>query len=350
MKIECSEGNYNDLQAPNPLRPSLPYSRLCFLKPSIGAGNRLHKVVGITAMSFTRYSTRLPQKWTYTEYMPGEDIPHEIAKEKTMPEPVNLHLERVRLVLREEGYATLFDACVDELKCSDPDARRAIEDMKSRDVMAHILRAYSDVSLMGPKHQVSDELCELAERVYRKEIHTLERNREITGSVKGLNANELDNFSFQNAQSAIEKEAPRLLKLFTALTNRTMGTLNRNLGDSSEEQTPDSGNDNGEAWVEDMNLRPLSSVADAPDFDHSAKHKFKNDIMPKKKKLVITVAVCILMHAQSQKSNLMQSALGFYLQSAHCPKEAMTVLHQLGLCVRYETVADAMERIVKDER
>ena len=88
-----------------------------------------------------------------------------------------------------------------------------------------------------------------------------------------------------------------------------------------------------EEWMEDLNLKPLSSVANAPELNRKAKSKFKSENPPKKKKLLITVAVCILMHTRSKKANLMQSALGFYLQSSHCPKEVMTVLHQLGLCV-----------------
>ena len=168
---------------------------------------------------FALTSVELAQKRTYTEFLPSSDIEDVIPCEASL-ELVNLGLETLHKTLQDVGYSTIFDACVDELRCLDPATRRSVKNMKSRDVMADILKAYADSAPMGPRPLVADQLCELAEKVYWAEINHLERNREITGSAKGLNADELENFAFGNAGSAIENDAPRLLKLLTSLSEK----------------------------------------------------------------------------------------------------------------------------------
>jgi len=293
---------------------------------------------------------RIPQKRSYTEFFPPSDVLNESEYEES-PKAVAKRLERIRDLLQQVGYRTIFDACVDELQCNDPAAERSIEDMKSRDVMAHILEAFSRSAPMGPRPRVAEQVCTMAEKVYAREARLLATNSQITGPTKGLNANELEEFSFKNAQSAIEKDAPRLLNLFTTLSERKRieGTKPGHDGDNEADDSSGGLDSDSEEWLEKLNLRGLKSLAGAPEPNHTIKSKTKSESHPKRKKLVLTVAICVLMYARSQRTNLMQSVIGFYLQSSHCPKEVLTVLHQLGLCIRYETTSDAMERIVTDQ-
>jgi hypothetical protein len=258
---------------------------------------------------------RQPSKRAYAELSSD-------TEDGTFPELENIRLQRIRDFAQELGYPTIFDACVDELLCKDPDALRSVKEMKSRDVMASILDAYSKLIPMGPRAKVAEQVCLLAETVYRKEVRQLGLNRLITGSSRGLKTDELAGFSFRNAQSAIEQDAPRLMSLFASLSQTTTNSAT----DPHDEINNVSPDQNSDEWVESLDIGDLVSLSSVPE-------RCDTTCPPKRKKLVLIVSICLLMYARSQRTNLMQSVIGFYLQSSHCPKEVITVLHQFGLCV-----------------
>ncbi|KAI6037301.1 hypothetical protein PISMIDRAFT_105642 [Pisolithus microcarpus 441] len=163
---------------------------------------------------------------------------------------------------------------------------------------------------------------------------------------------QLENFSLTAMAQEMEVGAPRWWGLLgTLLDDRRMADSagqTDGLGDKSidNEQAADH-----EYWdkVDEIDLEGLINGLTGEWNVHpetlTSRHAKHHSAIKLMRKMIIT---SILMNGWNQKSNVLQSLLGLFLQSAHTPYKVINTLARLGISVSADTISMAVQSLSKE--
>jgi hypothetical protein len=189
---------------------------------------------------------------------------------------------------------------------------------------------------------LSDEVCSLAEEVYRQEF--VEITKDMPNPIQWLSLEAITNFSLGNLWTRIQKVLPKFTSMLQCVVSTRWNSTN-NEAITSEATANEATTNGGESEVmaddSDELIMP-KSIAELS--YHSPKHYKKRG---KRQSLLMTVVICILSYARSQRSNLLQAHVGYFLTASRTPKAVLEVLHRFGLSLKYDSITDTFRNIAK---
>ena len=235
------------------------------------------------------------------------------------------NLKDILELAERHGYDSVFDVCNTVLQRRDTDSMKYVEQWMQKDGTAQLLASSRSHPKFKRSPALSDEVCGLAEDVYRREFEEIAK--ELPNPIQRLSLEAITNFSLGNLWTTIQNTVPR----FTNMLQRVITTRWNSTGDKA-----DSAEDDCDGPIMPKSIAELSL--------HPPKYYKRRE---KKQSLLMTVVICVLSYARSQKSNLLQSHVGYFLAASRTPKAVLEVLHRCGLSVKYETVTDTFRNVAK---
>ncbi|KAF9234423.1 hypothetical protein BU15DRAFT_89990 [Melanogaster broomeanus] len=192
--------------------------------------------------------------------------------------------------------------------------------------------------------------CDIVKYTYLREIRDL-ASGESGWHFGASNAStkQLEDFSIEDTASKMESRAPRWWSLLGTLlgdedtqSRGTVGTSmggGRDDGDEGVDGKPASEDTLDNYWdqVDEIDLKGIINglTGDSTALTGENKRLKRHAAIKTMKKTVIS---SILMQGINQKSNALQSILGFFLQSAHAPQKVIDTLAHLGISISTDAI------------
>ncbi|KAF9230944.1 hypothetical protein BU15DRAFT_83000 [Melanogaster broomeanus] len=220
-----------------------------------------------------------------------------------------------------------------------------------QDLLAHstdILNAF--LRHPATEDNVIQKSCDIVKYMYLREIRDL-----VSGEsgwhfrASNTSTKQLEDFSIKNTASKMESRAPRWWSLLGTLlgdedtqSRGTVGTSmggGRDDGDEGDDGKPASEDTLDNYWdqVDEIDLEGIINglTGDSTALTGENKRLKRRAAIKTMKKTVIS---SILMQGINQKSNALQSILGFFLQSAHVPQKVINTLAHLGISISTDAI------------
>ena len=239
-------------------------------------------------------------------------------------------MEQIRRFVKEMGFDSILQACIKEmeLKRSEDNKRKLVELRKD---MNDLVEACLNNPLFKPlNNKVSTSLCQAASRIFQHEAASLSQLDDIRVADSGYSRNNITNYSFIETAELIAKTAPCLSEVLNDLVDTSTVS-------GSESQLDDT--------VDDTERQPFS-IGDPQLYNMKDRRIHRRKAS--RKKICVSVAIAILLYTRSQKVNLMQSHIGYFLFASKTSKRVIEVLHRLGISKGYESITDTL-RVVAAE-
>ncbi|KAF8120000.1 hypothetical protein EV363DRAFT_1408618 [Boletus edulis] len=195
----------------------------------------------------------------------------------------------------------------------------------------------------------------VVEEAYLQEVRALAS--EDSGSHFGAataTVQQLEEFDVEEMAHTMETRAPRMWHMLESvlLTRHerqglgiagSMGSIDQSGEDESTESADDYWNQVEEIDLEGI-IHQLTGNGDPPLSVKDWRAKRRSAIRVMKK----TVICSILMQGINQKSNALQSIIGFFLQSVHAPYSVINTLAHLGVSISPDAINNALRSLSKE--
>lgn len=216
-------------------------------------------------------------------------------------------IKEIEHFVHSMGYKSIFDVCLDQWGIRDDKLGSEPECHIPSNVLKVLLRQLGIHSKAQVPSTLSDEICELAERIFRKEVEQLHVTPELRRPLKSYQLSDIREFSFSSCFGTITQTAPRLSRLL-----RNLFFLNV-LNDNDEEE---------------------GDRLDGESLSDEDKY-----VVLKREKLIMHTAISALLYGRSTRINRFQGQMSYFLVASKTPKTVMAILQRLGICLPYESTA-----------
>jgi hypothetical protein len=253
----------------------------------------------------------------------------DVTSTETWSESEQNLLQDIHQFVAMRGFGSIFDVYLAELQNDSKGSTRL-----QRNIAQLLSMCSNSSARFSPIPELSDAICMAAETIYQKEFKDMTTSPDLQMPAASLSLTDLLDFSFDKPRLSMEAMAPR----FT--------TLCQNLAAPSRTRTPD------------QNLQTQTVSGDSDPHDRTIpvsistipKRPEENRGTRKNRKLMVTSAISILCYASSQRSNKLQTSMGYFLYACKTPKQVIEVMHCLGLSIGYKTITDAMRSMAESCR
>jgi hypothetical protein len=217
------------------------------------------------------------------------------------------------------GYESVFDFCEEIIR--NIDQSKYVKKWMKRDGIAKLFSSCVSHQEFRCSPALLDPVCHLAEETYKQEVSMLVKGGAFMSPLQSLSLETIIKFSLDDLYATIQKELPRTTHMLEHITRSDRRRKNLS---------------------SDGTLVQPESILELP--QRTAKYYEKDQI---KRPLLTTVVACILAYTRSQKSNMLQGQIGYFLVASKTPKPVIEVLHRLGVSVTYETVLKKFKKIAE---
>jgi hypothetical protein len=163
---------------------------------------------------------------------------------------------------------------------------------------------------------------------------------ELPNPIQQMSLEAITNFSLGKLWIRIQNKLPR----FTNMLQHVISTRWNSTGDKAESDKAES--DKAESdTASDGDFDELVMPKSIAELSHHPPEYYKR--RGKRQTLLMTVIICVLSNARSQKSNLLQAHVGYFLAASGTPKAVIEVLHRLGLSLKYDSITDTFRNVAK---
>ena len=223
-------------------------------------------------------------------------------------------IKEIEHFVHSMGYKSVFDVCLDQWRIQDDTKLESLKpEQRPNGIPPNVLKILLRQLGIHNKTQlpsiVSDELCELVERLFRKEIEQLQVTPELRQPLKTYQLSHIREFTFSSGLATITQKAPRLCKLL------------RNLFSLNAEDDKDEEEDNSDRVDREFQVNEDKST-------------FVN-----RQDLILHTAISSLLYGRSRRINRFQGQMSYFFIASKTPKTVIAILQRLGICVPYESTA-----------
>jgi hypothetical protein len=117
------------------------------------------------------------------------------------------NLQEILDLAKKHGYDSVFDLCNKVLQRRDKDSVKYVEEWMQKDGTAQLLASCRSHPKFNGSPTLSDEVCSLAEDVYRREFKEIAK--ELPNRIQRLSLEAITNFSLGNVWTTIQRTVPR---------------------------------------------------------------------------------------------------------------------------------------------
>jgi hypothetical protein len=243
------------------------------------------------------------------------------------------NLQDILDLAEKHGYNSVFDVGNEILQRRDNASMKYTEQWMKKDGTAQLLSSCQFHPRFNCSPPLSDEVYGLAEDLYRSEF--VEIATELPNPIQQMSLEAITNFSLGKLWISIQNKLPR----FTNMLQHVISPRWNSTGDKAESDKAES--DKASDGDFDELVMPKSIV----ELSHYPPEYYKR--RGKRQTLLMTVVICVLSYARSQKSNLLQTHVGYFLAASRTPKAVIEVLHRLGLSLKYDSITDPFRNVAK---
>jgi len=234
--------------------------------------------------------------------------------------------DRIKTILtsiQDAGYATPFDFMLEFLEYTPQAELRRVRDGFHGEGMRSLFEAWTSNREFRSSDKLNTTALRITETHLKKEMHELHKSLSVLRPMSRLGIGQVCDFSLDQFRCELRRVAPTLFSLFETLA----------LPVRRQTTTPDT--DRPES--DDGSVPPLESIASVTETRSSGPRS--------RRRLAVFMSMSILLYAQSQRCNLVQRVLGYFLHASRTPKRVVDSLHRLGVCTSYESVINAMKSV-----
>jgi len=266
---------------------------------------------------------------------------------ETLSIPESEALKEIRAYIQLRGFDTIFDVFDAELR--ELEVRRTYlhQQRKLRkwlqgDGPAAILSLYVAHSKLELPDPVKEPITQLFTRIVSQEISIMLKEQSLR---KPLKKYKMDtDFTFDGMASTFIASMPSL-----------SAVLHTAFMPSSKTETVTDSAVPDPFWKTNSHSQPQVSTSgvrsDADNLSHNGSGTSEESILPESntaavphihgRNLMVNTALAILCHAKSERVNIFQGHIGYFLYASKTPKRVIETLCRLGLSVKYESIIEA---------
>lgn len=273
------------------------------------------------------------------DYEPPDDNRYE-----TLSIPESEVLKEIRAYIQLRGFNTIFDvldAELRELKVRQTylHQQRMLRKWLQGDGPGAILSLYVAHSKLELPDPVKESITQLFTRIVSQEVSVMLKEQSLRKLLKEYKMD--TDFTFDAMASTFITSMPSLsAMLHTAFTpGSKTGIVTDSVPDPLRKTNTHSQPQESTSGVRSADPSHdgsgTSEVSILPESDTAAVPHVQG------RNLMVTTALAILCHAKSERVNIFQGHIGYFLYASKTPKRVIETLCRLGLCVKYESIIEA---------
>jgi hypothetical protein len=234
-------------------------------------------------------------------------LPEEIAE---------ANLESLRIEVKRLGYASLYDAVLQDAKMENEEFCKFVESGGLNKLHEEYARVRKIRTSNLDRMELRRMLCEPALKIMKREWKDLTNETALfKTSLNTFSPAYIESFTFDSVFTDMQEHAPVLISLLQRLCEKPHRTAS------------DPGNDEDE----DDEQYVSATEEEKQSFKHRAKQRH------------IVMALSILGNQVSRRFNAVQGRLGYFLYASKTSKSVISVLNKLGICPSYKALVRAIK-------